>query len=125
LRESFDGLTLDIKSVSQKIGKMGEAKKAMPFAQALKKRLDNGEKADAVFGRKLLFDELATLREMLPGLRQIVQKCRLIELVSVHEGGKSGDLIESDGRVGERMEQLPPVAESAVPGNPSFLFENV
>jgi leucyl-tRNA synthetase len=52
---------VDDKELNGRIGKMGEMKKAMPFVQALKKRLRDGEPADAVLERKLAFDEKKTL----------------------------------------------------------------
>jgi leucyl-tRNA synthetase len=52
---------IDDKELNGRIGKMGEMKKAMPFVQALKKRLRDGEPAEAVLERKLAFDEKKTL----------------------------------------------------------------
>jgi leucyl-tRNA synthetase len=52
---------VDDKELNGRIGKMGEMKKAMPFVQALKKRLRDGEPAEAVLERKLAFDEGKTL----------------------------------------------------------------
>jgi leucyl-tRNA synthetase len=100
--------TIDIKAISKSIDK-SESKKAMPFINALKRRLDNGESRDVVLNRELAFDELATLKAMVPGLKQTVQKCVDVEIVTVSEGAKD----------------LPPQAASAEPGSPSFAFENV
>ena len=86
------------KELNGKIAKMGEIKKAMPFVQALKKRLMAGEKPNAVFERKLAFDEMAVLRNMIPGLK------------------KGAGLAEVE---------IVQNAESAVPGVPTFSFENV
>jgi leucyl-tRNA synthetase len=94
-------------------------KKAMPFVQGLKKRLKDGEKASEVFERKLSFDEAEVLKEMRAGLVKMTG-CKAIDLIIVDEGGKTGTTVEGEKRVG-----LPQVAESAVPGNPSFFFENV
>lgn len=52
---------IDDKELNGRIGKMGEMKKAMPFVQALKKRLRDGEPAETVLERKLAFDEAKTL----------------------------------------------------------------
>lgn len=52
---------VDDKELNGRIGKMGEMKKAMPFVQALKKRLRDGERAGDVLERKLAFDEEKTL----------------------------------------------------------------
>lgn len=97
----------------------------MPFINNLKRRLDNGEAADAVLDRKLPFDELETLRVMVPGLKQTIRHCVQVEIISVDEGGKTGIVVNEDGSQGEKKTELPGVAESAVPGSPSFSFENV
>lgn len=52
---------IDDKELNGRIGKMGEMKKAMPFVQALKRRLKDGEPAEVVLARKLAFDEKETL----------------------------------------------------------------
>ncbi|KAL3426611.1 leucyl-tRNA synthetase [Phlyctema vagabunda] len=108
------------KELNGKIAKLGEMKKAMPFVQSLKKRLASGEKADTVFDRKLAFDEVATLKNMVAGLKKAAG-LHTVELIEVAEGGKAGKV------VGEEREVtgLPPNAESAVPGAPTFHFENV
>lgn len=124
VREAYDGKNIDMKTLSPKIGKLGEAKKAMPFVQALKRQLEAGEDAEAVFERRLLFDELTILNEMVSGLRQTVQKCRSVVIVSMAEDRKAG-VVMSEGDLKGQKVDLPPAAESAVPGNPSFLFENI
>ena len=97
----------------------------MPFINALKRRLDAGETPDAVLNRQLPFDELATLQEMVSGLKQTVTKCVAVEVVSIAEGGKTGVSIKQDGSKGEERGDLPPQALSAEPGSPTFSFENV
>jgi leucyl-tRNA synthetase len=97
----------------------------MPFINGLKRRLDNGESPDTVLNRQLAFDELATLRAMIPGLKQTIQKCVAVEIINVDEGGKTGTVIKEDGSEGEKREQLAPTAGSAEPGSPSFAFANV
>lgn len=61
-----------------------------------------------VFERKLVFDEVATLEKMVPGLKKAAG-LSVVEIVRVDE--------ESRG--------LAPQAESAMPGVPTFMFENV
>jgi leucyl-tRNA synthetase len=97
----------------------------MPFINSLKRRLDSGESKDAVLNRELAFDELDTLRAMIPGLKQTIQKCTNVEIVKVAEGGKEGTVIKEDGSLGEVRTEVNVVAGNAEPGNPSFLFENV
>lgn len=129
LREAFDAthLSIDLKSVQSKLDK-SETKRAMPFVNALKRRLEGGEEPASVFERKLAFDELEVLREMAAGLRQTVQKCVVVEIVAVDQGGKSGEVVAGLGegvKVGEKRDSLPQPAEGAVPGSPAFFFENV
>lgn len=115
---------IDIKAISKSIDK-SESKKAMPFINGLKRRLDNGESRDIVLNRDLAFDELSTLRAMVPGLKQTIQKCVEVEIISVADGGKEGVVIKEDGSKGETKTDLPPNAMSAEPGSPNFSFENV
>ena len=129
VRESFDkmSMSLDMKAVSKNIEK-SETKKAMPFVQSLKKSLETGVAPETVFERKLAFDEVTVLGEMAPGLKQTLQKCVVLEVVRVDEGAKTGEVVQGVGaevKVGEKKEGLPIAAEGAVPGAPTFHFENV
>lgn len=120
-RQAFDGMTIDTKAVMQKVPKP-EIKKAAPFIQNLKKRLDAGENSDAVFNRRLPFSELDILRAMIPIIP--VPKLKNVEIVSVDDGGKTGIVLLENGKEGEKRAELPPMAASAEPGSPTFLFEN-
>lgn len=126
VRQNFAEMKLDVAAVSKSIPK-SEAKRAMPFVQVMKKNLESGMEPSAVFERKLGFDEVEVLREMVPGLRQSVQKCAVVEVVVVEEGGKRGRVVAGteEGKVGEVREGLPGSAEGAVPGQPGFFFENL
>ncbi|KAL0260543.1 cytosolic leucyl tRNA synthetase [Diplodia seriata] len=122
VRQKFEELGLvDVKVITKEVAKP-DMKKAMPFIQGLKKRLDGGEKAAEIFDRRLPFDEIATLKEMVPGLKQQVTKLKIVEIVGVKEGEKAGKVLFGEG---ETRENLPPSAESAVPGAPTFFFENM
>lgn len=93
-----------------KLGKGPEVKKAMPFVQALRKRIVvNGEAPDSVFERKLVFDEEGVLNEMKSGLQKTTG-CKEVVVVLVTD---------------ENRGSLPQLAEQAIPGNPSFMFENI
>lgn len=130
VRDSFDrmNLSIDMKSVSKKIEK-AESKKAMPFVQTLKKQLESGVKEDEVFERKLGFDEVEILREMGSGLLKTLHKCVTVEMIAIDEGGKQGEIIgvvgQGQAKEGDKVTDLPPPAEGAVPGQPTFFFENV
>ena len=120
VKEAWDGKGVNDKELNGKIAKMGEMKKAMPFVMGLRKRLMAGEKEDLVFDRKLAFDEIETLKNMVPGLKKAAG-LTVVELVEVAEGGKTGKLVGE----GREVTGLPPQAEAAVPGVPTFSFENV
>jgi len=113
VRELLDKSSLhDDKALNAQVAKMGkgpEMKKAMPFVQGLKKRLVvNKEAPEVVFERKLPFDEVSVLEEMKKGLMRTTG-CKEVVVITVGED-KSG---------------LPPLAEYAVPGQPTFSFENI
>ena len=120
VKEAWDGKGMDDKELNGKIAKLGEMKKAMPFVIGLKKRLVAGEKPELVFDRKLAFDEIQTLNNMIPGLKKAAG-LSLVELVMVSESGKAGRVIGGD----QEVIGLPLQSESAVPGAPTFSFENV
>ena len=112
VRGMLESSTLsDDKTLNASVAKMGkgpEMKKAMPFVQALKKRLVSGEKEKSVFERKLPFDEAEILAQMKSGL--------------VRTTGAQEVVVQE---VDENSKGLPATAENAVPGSPTFLFENI
>lgn len=112
VRQMFDAtsLSVDEKGLKAQVSKMGEVKKAMPFVQTLKARLVNQrEDPETVFDRKLAFDEVTLLESMKKGLMKTTG-CRDVQVVRVEDASGQG---------------LPSMAENALPGHPSFLFENV
>ncbi|KAL7269588.1 cytosolic leucyl tRNA synthetase [Rhizina undulata] len=123
VREAFDqvSLSVDDKSLNPKIAKLGEMKKAMPFVQALKRRLAF-DPPTTVFDRKLVFDEVETLKQVLPTLQKTTG-CKKVEIIVIEEGFKTGRKVTHTGS--EPIAGLPVLAESAEPGNPKFEFENV
>ncbi|KAF2762345.1 leucyl-tRNA synthetase [Pseudovirgaria hyperparasitica] len=122
VQDAFKDMAINMKAVTAKIPKP-DMKKAMPFVQSLAKRLTGGELPEAVFGRKLPFDELAVLKEMVPVLP--VVKLVEVEIVSVDDGGKSGTVVFPESKNGEKRDSLPVQAEGSIPGTPTFVFENV
>ncbi|KAI6346186.1 2-isopropylmalate synthase [Pyricularia grisea] len=124
VRENWDAeknAIKDDKELSARIGKMGEMKKAMPFVHNLKKRLQSGEDSNTVLERKLAFDEQKTLLAMVPGLKRSAG-CVAVDVVAVTEGSKKGKLL-TDG--GKEVDVTAQAADGAVPGQPTFYFENV
>ncbi|KAI0200376.1 leucyl-tRNA synthetase [Astrocystis sublimbata] len=94
---------IDVKDLTKQIDKK-DMKKAMPFVQALKKRLDSGEKPGDVFSSRLPFDEAETLREIIPSLKQTIPKLEDVEVTMTED--------ETEGK-------------NATPGNPTFVFVNI
>ena len=129
VRDNFDALkiSVDEKKVGETLKAKGgkEMKRAMPFVQSLKKRLHAGEKQEVVFERKLAFDEGKVLGEMVKGLKRTTG-CKVVDVVKVEgeEEERKGNVVAGDGD-GERKDVLPLTAALAVPGNPSFHFENI
>ncbi|CCT67024.1 probable leucine--tRNA ligase, cytosolic [Fusarium fujikuroi IMI 58289] len=117
---NVEAKSVNDKELNGKIGKMGEMKKAMPFVQNLKRRLQAGEPASVVLEQKLAFNEKETLLQMVPGLKRTsgLVACHII---SVEEGSKKGFNLGD----GKEVELSVPTAEHAVPGQPTFHFENV
>ena len=108
------------KELSGRIAKLGKVKDAMPFTQRLKKRLRDGEPASVVMERQLAFDEPKTLVLMVPGLKRAAGLAD-VSVIEVSEDTKKGtDLLK-----GSEVDITAQVAEQAVPGQPTFFFENV
>lgn len=122
LREMWDTRTRTIndKELKVKVGALKEMKKAMPFVQNLKMRLQNGEPVEAVLNRKLAFDEQQTLVHMIPGLKRTAA-LKEVEIILVEEGGKKGKNVVT----GDEAEISVPMAENAVPGTPTYFFSNI
>ncbi|KAI1107739.1 leucyl-tRNA synthetase, cytoplasmic [Jackrogersella minutella] len=108
------------KELSGRIAKIGKVKEAMPFVQRLKKRLRDGEPATSVFERKLDFDESKTVTAMVAGLKRATGLAD-VQVLLVTEGSKTGTDLLHGGEVDIKSS----FAELAVPGQPSFLFENI
>lgn len=125
VRQNFANMKLDVAAVSKSIPK-AESKRAMPFVQSMKKSLESGVAPNTVFERKLGFDEVEVLAEMVPGLQQVIQKAKVIEVIAVEEGGKQGKVVAGTAgvKIGEERTELPQTAENAIPGQPTFFFEN-
>ncbi|KAL7628193.1 cytosolic leucyl tRNA synthetase [Parahypoxylon ruwenzoriense] len=124
VKETWDPVTntqkCSDKELSGRVAKIGKVKEAMPFVQRLKKRLRDGEPAGVVMERKLIFDEHKTIIAMVPGLKRAAG-LSVIDVVLVTEGSKKGPDLLHGGEVDIKS----PLAEGAVPGQPSFLFENI
>jgi leucyl-tRNA synthetase len=108
LAKQLDSLGIvDTKTVLKSVEK-ADMKKAMPFIQGLKKKLDGGEPREQVLDRKLAFEEEDVLSQMIPGLKATVAKLVEVAVVVVKDG-----------------ETVPLAAQGAEPGAPKFEFVNV
>jgi leucyl-tRNA synthetase len=122
VKEQIETKAFDDKELNTRVAKLGEMKKAMPFVQALKRRITSGEDPKTVFNRGLEFDEVETVSQMAPGLKRTTG-CKDIHIVVVGEDRKKGQLYV-DGKA-EKEVEAKSGAEGAVPGSPGFFFENV
>ena len=112
VRELFDGVSLDVKSAAKRIEK-GEMKRAMPFVQERKRKLESGGTVEGVLNRGLGFDEVGVLKEMVPILKATVTGLREVRIIVVDEQGVD-DAVEKAGSGGR----------SAEPGSPSLEVVN-
>ena len=79
-----------------------------------------------MFDRKLPFNEVGALTEMAKGLKRTTG-CKVVQVVVVDNDGKAKIVVSEGGEDnGKDWEgELPQSAEGAVPGQPTFHFENV
>lgn len=120
---------LDMKVAAAGLGK-AEMKRAMPFMQALKARLESGETPERVFERQLPFNETEVLREMVLGLKSVIKKLQAVEVIRV-DGAGAGEVVVSSEQgsgttrpEGEKVSSAG-ITEDLAPGKPSFIFENI
>ncbi|ORY74131.1 leucyl-tRNA synthetase [Protomyces lactucae-debilis] len=119
---SFDDKAIvdDAKVLMQK----EKRKEAMPFVQAIKALVlqrSADVSAEDVFSRAQLFDEAQLLVQMESFLHASMNLAKLaIVKVKRTESGLQPELL-----VGDFSEDLPPMADLATPGYPSFYFQNV
>lgn len=114
LRAEWDPATKSVKDdkgLMAKVSKLGEMKKAMPFVQGMKKRLQT-EESSKVLERKLAFDEQALLLDMVPGIKRS-GGFKEVAVVEVREGSKTAAELTSGGK---EVNLAVPQAENAVPG---------
>ncbi|KAG8157005.1 hypothetical protein KVR01_013227 [Diaporthe batatas] len=90
--EALDELNIvDMADISRKVPAK-DRKRAMPFINALKSRLDAGEDRNTVLYKALPFDEGRALVEMIPVLRHMMQpRCGSVRAVEVSRPQGGGD----------------------------------
>lgn len=94
-----------------------DRKKTMPFIQSLKKILE-AEGANTSLERKMSFDEVYVLKEMIPWLKKSIEHLQEVVIIMVDPDGKG--TLANDAPV-----ELSSIALSAEPGLPAFEFCNI
>ncbi|ODQ82527.1 hypothetical protein BABINDRAFT_169801 [Babjeviella inositovora NRRL Y-12698] len=122
VRELFEAQSLnDNKLLKEKVGK--DMKRAMPFISILKSRLAT-EKPEIVFNRELSFNEIDTVKSVLPALQKAPAAFNIVKVEAILIGadGKGQDVV-----TGEAVEitASAKALESAVPGEPAIVITNI
>uniref|UniRef100_A0A060T503 leucine--tRNA ligase n=1 Tax=Blastobotrys adeninivorans TaxID=409370 RepID=A0A060T503_BLAAD len=128
VRQNFKDMTLNFTpEFKQDVAKLGDVKRGMQFVNHLKMRLTGGgESPETVFNRKLVFDEVETVKAILPMIKEF-PTASLVESVQIV-------LIEGDDRskgkdaiTGEEVD-VPATSkpvQDAVPGAPGITLVNI
>lgn len=130
-RRNFDEAsgTFDDKAIVMAAKTQPKRKDAMPFVQAVKANVLNraaNVPASDVFERAQLFDEVDMLRTVAPFLQANVGvvKLTVVKVVRSTDGEEvRGETVYGDADVDAG--ELPPMAETAIPGAPQYYFTNV
>merc|ERR1712007_100029 len=112
-----EGKLEDMKFVKEQIdGK--DMKRAMPFINELKKQLLT-EKADEVFNRELLFDEIDVVRQAVNSIKKSPTAINVtdVKIVSFANGSTTGKniLTEENVEIPQKIKSI----DNAVPGQPA------
>ncbi|KAK6458884.1 cytosolic leucyl tRNA synthetase [Scheffersomyces xylosifermentans] len=122
-RELFEKQSLDdSKLIREKVGK--DMKRAMPFISLLKQRL-TFEDPQTVFNRKLTFVETDILKSVIANIKKATYSIKVeeVEIISFDNGAKTGTNVIT----GEPVEVTVTgkIVDSAVPGEPGILINNI
>ncbi|KAK9459301.1 uncharacterized protein V1516DRAFT_679531 [Lipomyces oligophaga] len=122
VRDAFDSVSLKFSSeLTQKVQKLGDMKRSMPFVNHLKYRLTGGkESPDVVFNRKLSFNEVETVKTALALLQRGIGS-ESIEAYVITEGLSTAKNIATGEEVAIEFKKE---AEAAVPGTPGIALVN-
>lgn len=127
LVEKFYSISLDFTpDFKKQVSELGDVKRGMQFVNHLKTRLTTGgESPDAVFNRNLVFNEVETLKEVLPILEKSPQASNIerVAIIILDEEDKKKGV---DACTGEKVE-VPSAKniQEAVPGNPGMALVNI
>ncbi|KAK9332090.1 hypothetical protein V1520DRAFT_305060 [Lipomyces starkeyi] len=123
VQDEFDRVSLKFSpDLTAKVQKLGDMKRSMPFVNHLKYRLTGGkESPDVVFNRKLVFDEVETVKATIPILQRGIGS-QSVEVFEVQDGSS----VCTNILTGEEVPvAYPKEAEAAVPGTPGISLVNV
>ncbi len=122
VRDMYDGSTLHLSEVAKHLD-ASDKKKAMPFVQELKRKLEVGQSKEEVLERVLGFDEVAVLREMVPVLKATVVNLQEISINIARDNGEEG-VVFVDVATGKSHAMSPAMGEPE-PGAPALDFVNL
>lgn len=123
VEELFKSQSLEDNSIiKQRVGK--DMKRAMPFISLIKQRLLT-EDPETIFNRKLTFNEIDILTQVLDNIKKATYSIDVkeIEVISFNPGSKVGTNVLT----GEdyQITITGKVIDSAVPGEPGILIKNI
>lgn len=127
VRQQFENATLDFTpEFKKKVSELGDVKRGMQFVNALKSRLTvGGEEPQTVFNRALIYDEIDTVKHLLPILKKCptATKTDEVSIVIIDEQDRTKG---KDGITGEAVDvpSTKPI-QDAVPGNPGITLVNL
>lgn len=127
VKDAFESMSLNFTpDFKQKVAKLGDVKRGMQFVNHLKTRLTaGGESPDTVFSRKLVFDEVDTVKQVLPIIEKSPNATNVQEVKVIVVDPKTPGT-GSDALTGEAVDvPTSKVVTDAVPGNPGIVLQNI
>lgn len=127
VKDAFENLSLDFTpDFRQKVSKLGDVKRGMQFVNYLKTRLQQGgESPETVFNRKLVFDEVETLKAVLPILQRAPPSSNIVELevlsLDPKEPSKATNVVTGESVAAPAGK----TSADAVPSQPGIVIVNV
>ncbi|ONH66132.1 Leucine--tRNA ligase, cytoplasmic [Cyberlindnera fabianii] len=123
VRQLFEKQTLDDnKVIKEAVGK--DMKRAMPFISNLKVRLTK-ESPSVVFNRELNFSEVDTVKTAIDNIKRAASAIKVeeIQVIAFQNGAKVGKDVSTGEEVPITITGK--IIDSAVPGQPGLLMENI
>lgn len=127
VRKQFETTSLEFTpEFRQKVSALGDVKRGMQFVNYLKTRLAEGEPAENVFNRQLVFDEIDTVKTVATLLQKSALATKVEQLIIVGVTENNGELTGTDLITGNPVDV--PKSKNvtdAVPGSPAAIVTNV